>query len=81
MKNLLIALLLFASIGFYAQNKTDISLKWKDAEKQGVKIYLDADNLYKELAHHGPAIENEWMGLRLYFDHKVAVDVYNKTRP
>jgi hypothetical protein len=82
MKNLLIALMVvFSTIGSYAQNKTDISLKWKDANKQETEISSETGNLYKKLAHHGPAIENEWMGLRLYFDHKVAVDVYNKTRP
>jgi len=32
------------------------------------------------LGHHGPAIENEWLGLRYYFDKKAAIDVYSKSR-
>ncbi len=31
------------------------------------------------LRHHGPAIENEWMGLRLYFSEIAAIDVYSKS--
>ena len=81
MKRILIALLTFVTIGSYSQNKTDISLKWKDTEEQKAEISSETGDLYKKLEHHGPAIENEWLGLRLYFDHKVAVDVYNKTRP
>jgi hypothetical protein len=80
MKKIFIAVLTFVTVSSFAQNKTDISLKWKDATEQETEISSETGNLYKKLAHHGPAIENEWMGLRLYFDHKVAVDVYNKTR-
>ncbi|PRY97805.1 uncharacterized protein DUF4861 [Marinilabilia salmonicolor] len=81
MKSILIVLLTFVTICSYSQNKTDISLKWKDTDEQKTEISSETGDLYKKLEHHGPAIENEWMGLRLYFDHKVAVDVYNKTRP
>ncbi|WP_016776187.1 DUF4861 family protein [Anaerophaga thermohalophila] len=81
MKIILIALLTFVTFGSYSQNKTDISLKWKDTDGQKTEISSETGDLYNKLEHHGPAIENEWMGLRLYFDHKVAVDVYNKTRP
>lgn len=68
-------------VNAYAQNQTDISLKWKDSDKQECVIESETGDLYKKLEHHGPAVENEWLGLRLYFDYKVAVDVYNKTRP
>lgn len=64
-----------------AQNRTDVSLSWKDSGKQVGEISSETGDLYQQLEHHGPAVENEWMGLRLYFDHKVAIDVYNKTRP
>ncbi len=63
-----------------SQNYTDVSLKWKDSDKQETSISSETGNLYNKLGHHGPAVENEWMGLRLYFDHKVAIDVYNKTK-
>lgn len=63
-----------------AQNNTDISLKWKDSDKQEASISSETGNLYNRLSHHGPAIENEWLGLRIYFDYKCAIDVYNKTQ-
>jgi hypothetical protein len=64
-----------------AQNNTDISLKWKDKDKQEAIIESETGNLYNQVSHHGPAVENEFLGLRLYFSNKVAIDVYNKTRP
>jgi hypothetical protein len=63
-----------------AQNNTDISLKWKNSDKQEASISSETGNLYNRLSHHGPAIENEWLGLRIYFDYKCAIDVYNKTQ-
>jgi len=71
---------LFSSV-IFAQNKTDISLKWKDSANQVLSIESKTGNLYDKVSHHGPAVENEWLALRLYFDFKVSVDVYNKTRP
>src|SRR5690554_6863727 len=67
----------------YAQNQnmTDISLFWEDNTEQVHSIESQSGNLYQEVGHHGPAVENEWLGLRLYFDHKVAIDVYNKATP
>jgi hypothetical protein len=81
MEKLIVILLAFFALNIHAQNQTDVSLMWKDGNKQEAEIVSESGDLYTKLAHHGPAIENEWMGLRLYFDHKVAVDVYNKTRP
>jgi hypothetical protein len=81
MKKLFIVLLMALTVNTYSQNMTDISLKWKGTDKQVGSIESETGNLYSKLEHHGPAIENEWLGLRLYFDHKVSVDVYNKTRP
>jgi len=37
--------------------------------------------MFTEVGHHGPAIENEWLGLRIYFDQKTAIDVYSKPGP
>lgn len=31
------------------------------------------------IAHHGPAVENEFMALRVYFDQRAAIDVYSKS--
>lgn len=76
-------LLLFVMPGFLltAQNKTDASLF---LNKDGVyldEIVSESGDLYRSLGHHGPAIENEWLGLRIYFDRKTAIDVYSKAKP
>lgn len=34
---------------------------------------------FKTVGHHGPAVENQFMALRLYFDSRGAIDVYNKS--
>ena len=31
------------------------------------------------IAHHGPAVENRFMALRIYFDKRAAIDVYSKS--
>lgn len=31
------------------------------------------------IAHHGPAVENQFMALRIYFDKRAAIDVYSKS--
>lgn len=79
----LFALIFIALFAFQAtsQNKTDISLFWKDNPEHVNSIESLTGDLYTKVGHHGPAIENEWLGLRLYFDKKVAIDVYNKTKP
>jgi len=80
-KPVLIASLLWPAFLVQAENRTDVSLKWKDGSKQESQIISETGDLYQKVAHHGPAIENEWMGIRIYFDKKCALDVYNKTRP
>lgn len=82
MKYLLnLCLFFFLGTNIQAQNKTDVSLFLKEDGKQVSFIESETGDLYQEAGHHGPAIENEWLGLRIYFDHKVAIDVYNKTQP
>lgn len=80
-KLIIICATAFIGSMLFAQNMTDISLKWKDSTRLEKSISSETGNLYNKLQHHGPAIENEWAGFRLYFDFKVAIDVYNKTRP
>ena len=65
----------------YAQNKTDVSLFMKsNPEKQLGEVYSESGDMYKTLGHHGPAIENEFFALRIYFNYKAAIDVYSKPR-
>lgn len=81
MKKTFVSVIALFCFGFMnAQNMTDISLQWKESKNQETVIESETGDLYKKLNHHGPAVENEWLGLRLYFNYKCAIDVYNKTR-
>lgn len=39
----------------------------------------DEGKLVNDVGHHGPAVENMFMALRLYFDGRGAIDVYSKS--
>ncbi|MBN2163206.1 MAG: DUF4861 family protein [Pontiellaceae bacterium] len=73
--------LLLSGSAVFAENKTDVSLKWKDSDRQESEIRSETGDLYTKVAHHGPAVENEWLGIRIYYDKKCVFDAYNKTRP
>ncbi len=80
MKLSFMAALLFGGICF-AQNNTDTSLYMKaDKISYLTDIGSESGDLYNTIGHHGPAVENEWMALRIYFSDKVAIDVYNKAK-
>ncbi len=83
MKRLLLFFLLSHQLsGVFCQNMTDASLFMRaDSATYLEEVSSESGNLYQTVGHHGPAVENEWMGLRIYFDHKCAIDVYSKTRP
>lgn len=68
------------SICAFSQNMTDISLALRSDSTQVDQIKSKSGDLFTKVMHHGPAIENEWLGLRIYYDYKVAIDVYNKTQ-
>lgn len=74
-------LIAFWNSGF-AQNSTDFSLFRKSNKSVCLtKVESKSGNLFHKLGHHGPAIENEWFGLRIYFDKREAIDVYSKSKP
>lgn len=81
MKLSFMAALLFCCACF-GQNNTDTSLYMK-AEKISflTDIGSESGDLYSVIGHHGPAVENQWMALRIYFSDKAAIDVYNKAKP
>jgi len=80
-KILFILLTVFCSAGF-AQKKTDVSLYLKkDKSKYLTEIESESGNLFTKLGHHGPAVENQWLGFRIYFDKKTAIDIYSKAKP
>ncbi|HEY6141825.1 MAG TPA: DUF4861 family protein [Flavobacterium sp.] len=81
MKLSFMAALLFCSVCF-GQNNTDTSLYMKSEKITYLTdIGSETGDLYKTIGHHGPAIENEMMALRIYFSDKVAIDVYSKAKP
>lgn len=45
------------------------------------EVESKSGNLFYKLGHHGPAVENQWLGFRLYFNKKTAIDVYSKAKP
>lgn len=66
----------------YAQNQTDVSLFMREMPgRQIATCESKSGDMYKTLGHHGPAVENAFFAVRLFFDKKGAVDVYSKTRP
>ena len=80
MKLSFVAALLLGGICF-GQNNTDTSLYMKaDKISYLTDIGSESGDLYSVIGHHGPAVENEWMALRIYFSDKVAIDVYNKAK-
>lgn len=81
MRGLLLFLGAVVSGALIAQNNTDVSLFFKkDSCAQLSVVSSEAGDLFKTLGHHGPAVENEWLGFRIYFDYKAAIDVYSKTK-
>lgn len=64
-----------------AQNCTDVSMFFNsDSSQQLTQIGCEGGDLFSQLGHHGPAIENEYLGLRIFFNSTTAVDVYSKTK-
>ena len=52
-----------------------------DKDTQLDYIESKSGNLFSKLGHHGPAIENQWYALRLYFSRKTSIDIYSKAKP
>ena len=76
-KILIIVPVLFIYVSSQAQ--TAVSLFWKKDGKQVEEIVSDKADLYREVRHHGPAVENTHFALRIYFNDSGAIDVYSKT--
>jgi len=82
MRKLIFVLLIFVCNTSYAQKLTDESLFLKnDKSNYLTEIESESGNLFTKLGHHGPAVENQWLGFRIYFDKKTAIDIYSKAKP
>ena len=59
--------------------QTAKSLFWKKDGKQVEEIVSQKADQYNKVGHHGPAVENSYMALRIYFNNSGAIDVYSKS--
>ena len=64
-----------------AQNDTAASMFLKKDGRYIHRAESATGDLWNEMGHHGPAVENIWAGYRIYFDRKAAFDLYSKARP
>ena len=74
----LFALMIFSCS---TQNNTEVSLFMRSDSLYVEEISDKSGDLFMTIGHHGPAVENEWLALRIYFDFKAAIDVYSKVTP
>ena len=64
------------------QNMTDVSLFLKsDSTTYLEEVISDSGDMYTVVGHHGPAVENEFIGLRFFYNPTTAIDVYSKKKP
>ncbi len=77
-----VSILLAISAALSAQTiktaRTASSLFWRSDSLQVNEIVSETADQYKKVGHHGPAVENSHMALRLYFNDSGAIDVYSK---
>ncbi|NPA36091.1 MAG: DUF4861 domain-containing protein [Chlorobi bacterium] len=63
-------------------NKTDESLYLhSDTSKYLHEIISETGDMFSKVGHHGPAIENEWVAYRFFFNKSTSIDVYSKVKP
>lgn len=82
MKKILLLLLVVINFHGLAQNLTDVSLYLKkNKDKNLTEVKSKSGDMFRKVGHHGPAIENQWFALRIYFNKTSAIDVYSKANP
>ena len=64
---------------FLSSAQTETSLFFRSDSVQVSEIVSDGPDQYKEVGHHGPAVENPWYALRIYFNDSGAIDLYSKS--
>ncbi len=78
MKKLLLTIP-FLTLSLIAGAQTATSLFWCSDSLQVNEIVTEPGDYYGKVGHHGPAIENSHMMLRIYFNDTGAIDVYSKS--
>ena len=69
----------FSCCCMISEAQTAHSLFWRSDSLQVSELTAEPGNHFNKVGHHGPAIENSHMALRIYFNDSGAVDVYSKT--
>ena len=79
MKKLFLSALFSVTACLVSGAQTAHSLFWRSDSLQIAEIVSETGNQYKKVGHHGPAVENSHMALRIYFNDSGAIDVYSKS--
>ena len=58
--------------------QTAHSLFWRKDSLQVNEVVSEIGNQFNKVGHHGPAVENSHMALRIYFNDSGAIDAYSK---
>ncbi len=67
------------TLSFMSEAQTASSLFWSSDSLQIREIVAEAGDCCGKVGHHGPAVENSHMMLRIYFNDTGAIDVYSKS--
>ena len=78
-KYLLCILALLAGAAAYAQQHCFYSQFRLTDKQQVTELWSPQDNEFRQIGHHGPAVENQYMALRFYYDGRGAIDIYSKS--
>ena len=78
MNSRIITALFFFIAPVLAQAQTASSLFLRADSLQVKEIVAETADMYKKVGHHGPAVENSHMALRIYFNNSGAIDLYSK---
>lgn len=76
-RQIILSAAIFFSTAAFAQ--TDYSLFFRRDSVQVNEIVSEQAVQYKYVGHHGPAVENSHMALRIYFNDSGAIDLYSKS--
>lgn len=67
-----------AALPLYAQSRTAASLFLRSDSLQVEEVVSDVPVLFESVGHNGPAVENLYFALRMYFNDSGAIDLYCK---
>lgn len=79
MKKILIVVMTSLFVQHFSLAQTASSLFWRSDSLQVNEIVSETGNQYNKVGHHGPAVENSHMALRIYFNDTGAIDLYTKS--